>query len=83
MRSLGRVVALKTLPLEFTSDPERERFRQEALAASRLNHPNIITIFEIVQQDDNHFIVEDLVEGQTLRELLAQSEDEKAAKARS
>ena len=68
--TLGRIVALKMLPLEFTSDPERvQRFRQEAFAASRLNHPNIITIFEIVQQDDNHFIAEEYVEGQTLREV--------------
>ena len=69
--TLGRAVALKMLPLEFTSDSERvQRFRQEAFAASRLNHPNIITIFEIVQQDHNHFIAEEYVEGQTLRELL-------------
>ena len=69
--SLDRVVALKILPLEFTSDPERvQRFRQEAFAASRLNHPNIITIFEIVARDGHHFIAEEYVEGQTLRELL-------------
>jgi len=69
--TLGRVVALKMLPLEFTYDPERvQRFRQEAFTASRLNHPNIITIFEIVQQDGNHFIAEEFVEGQTLRELI-------------
>jgi WD40 repeat protein len=76
--TLGRVVALKMLPLEFTSDPERvQRFRQEAFAASRLNHPNIITIFEIVQQDDNHFIAEEYVEGQTLRELLTDPQTNK------
>ena len=69
--TLGRVVALKMLPLEFTYDPERvRRFRQEAFTASRLNHPNIITIFEIVQQDGNHFIAEEFVEGQTLREFI-------------
>ncbi|HEX6284529.1 MAG TPA: protein kinase, partial [Pyrinomonadaceae bacterium] len=76
--TLDRVVALKMLPLEFTSDPERvQRFRQEALAASRLNHPNIITIFEIVQQDENHFIAEEYVEGQTLRELLTGPQNKK------
>ena len=76
--TLGRVVALKMLPLEFTSDSERvQRFRQEAFAASRLNHPNIITIFEIVQQDDNHFIAEEFVEGQTLRELLTDPQTNK------
>lgn len=74
--TLGRVVALKMLPLAFTSDPERvQRFRQEALSASRLNHPNIITIFEIVQQDENHFIAEEYVEGQTLRDLLRDPQD--------
>jgi WD40 repeat protein/serine/threonine protein kinase len=69
--SLGRVVALKMLPAEFTSDMERvRRFEQEAFAASQLNHPNIITIFEITHVDSAHFIVEEFVEGQTLRELL-------------
>ena len=67
---LRRTVALKMLPAEFTSDPARvQRFEQEAFAASRLNHPNIITIFEITHSDDAHFIVEEYVEGQTLREL--------------
>lgn len=76
--TLGRIVALKMLPLEFTSDPERvQRFRQEAFAASRLNHPNIITIFEIVEQDGNHFIAEEYVDGQTLRELLTDPETKK------
>ena len=73
---LGRLVALKMLPVEFTSEPERvQRFRQEAFAASRLNHPNIITIFEIVQQDRTHFIAEEYVEGQTLREWLRDSQN--------
>src|SRR5687767_1739734 len=76
--TLGRVVALKMLPVEFTSDPERvQRFRQEAFAASRLNHPNIITIFEIVHQDNNHFITEEYVKGQTLKELLTDPLDKK------
>ena len=68
---LRRVVALKFLPTESVTDLERlRRFEQEAFAASRLNHPNIITIFEIVQTDEAHFIAEEFVEGQTLRELL-------------
>ena len=76
--TLGRVVALKMLPLEFTCDAERvKRFRQEAFAASRLNHPNIITIFEIAQQDDNHFIAEEYVEGETLRQLLTDPQTNK------
>ena len=68
---LRRVVALKLLPVEFTSDPQRiKRFQQEALAASRLNHPNIVTIFEITHSDDTHFIAEEFVAGSTLRDLL-------------
>jgi WD40 repeat protein/serine/threonine protein kinase len=78
--TLRRVVALKMLPAEFTSDPERvRRFEQEALAASRLNHPNIITIFEITGAGGAHFIVQEFVEGQTLRELLT---DPRAKKPR-
>jgi WD40 repeat protein/serine/threonine protein kinase len=69
--TLRRLVALKMLPVEFTSDAERvRRFEQEAFAASRLNHPNIITIFEITHAGDAHFIVEEIVEGRTLREFL-------------
>ena len=76
--TLHRVVALKMLPPEFTSDAERvRRFEQEAFAASRLNHPNIVTIFEIAHAGDAHFIVEELVEGRTLRELLWDSEGNK------
>ena len=66
-----RTVALKTLPVEFAGDPERvRRFEQEAVAASRLNDPNIITIFEVVHADGALFIATEYVEGQTLRELL-------------
>src|SRR5688572_23126995 len=76
---LGRVVALKMLPGEFVSHPERvQRFEQEAFAASRLNHPNIITIFEIIHTNEAHFIVEEFVEGQTLRELLTVPESRKS-----
>ena len=72
--TLRRVVALKMLPEQFTSDTERvRRFEQEAFAASRLNHPNIITIFEITHSGDAHFIVEEMVEGRTLRDLLRDS----------
>ncbi|HEU4596717.1 MAG TPA: serine/threonine-protein kinase [Pyrinomonadaceae bacterium] len=76
--TLRRVVALKMLPAEFTSDPERvRRFEQEAFAASRLNHPNIITIFEITHADGAHFIVQEFVEGRTLRELLTDPQAKK------
>ncbi|HKE33230.1 MAG TPA: protein kinase, partial [Candidatus Angelobacter sp.] len=68
---LGRKLALKFLPQEFTYDRERvQRFEQEARAASALNHPNIITIFEIDQIDDIHFIAAEFIEGQTLRQRL-------------
>jgi serine/threonine protein kinase/Tol biopolymer transport system component len=71
---LGRKVALKLLPREFTGDETRmRRFQQEARAASALNHPNIITIFDIGQSDQLHFIATEYIQGQTLRQLLSAS----------
>ncbi|MFN7929643.1 MAG: serine/threonine-protein kinase [Blastocatellia bacterium] len=68
---LGRQVAIKFLPSHFTANAERvRRFEQEARAASALNHPNIITIHEIGEQDGLHFIVMEHVVGQTLRQRL-------------
>ncbi|HKR63693.1 MAG TPA: serine/threonine-protein kinase, partial [Thermoanaerobaculia bacterium] len=68
---LQRVVAVKALAPELTGDADRvRRFEQEAVSASRLNHPNIITIFDVIARDGAHFIVTELIEGQTLRELL-------------
>jgi eukaryotic-like serine/threonine-protein kinase len=68
---LGRKVAIKLLPAEFTSQPERvRRFEQEARAASALNHPNIVTIYEIGEVDGRRFIVTEYVEGETLRQRL-------------
>jgi len=68
---LKRTVALKMLPVEFSSDSSRvRRFEIEAFAASKLNHPNIITIFEITQVNGMPFIAEEFVDGHTLRHLL-------------
>ncbi|HEY7411790.1 MAG TPA: protein kinase, partial [Vicinamibacteria bacterium] len=67
---LDRQVALKTLPPEMTSDQtRRRRFIQEARAASALNHPNIITIYEIAEWEGADLIAMELIEGRTLREL--------------
>jgi len=69
---LGRMIALKLLPVEFTRDTDRvRRFQQEARAASALNHPNIITIYEIGQVDDRHFIATEFIEGDTLRHSIS------------
>jgi serine/threonine protein kinase len=68
---LGRKVALKLLPDYLTDDESRiRRFRQEARAASALNHPNVLTIYEIEQADGRYFIATEFVEGETLRQRL-------------
>lgn len=68
---LSRKVALKLLPTKFTEDPERlSRFEQEARAASSLNHPNIITVYEIGSLDSTHYIAMEYIEGRTLRQVL-------------
>ena len=69
---LDRQVALKIPPARFTRSSERvARFRREAKAASALNHPNIITIYDIGQRGDIWFIAVELIEGVTLRQRLA------------
>src|SRR5262247_3546862 len=68
---LGRTVAIKILPPDKISDPERKRrFVQEAKAASALNHPNIITIYDIGQADGIDFISMEYVAGKTLDRLI-------------
>src|SRR6266576_297773 len=64
---LGRKVALKMLPAYLTPEDERvRRFQQEARAASALNHPNIITIYEIGEMESRHFMATEFIEGETL-----------------
>src|SRR5580693_1639863 len=68
---LNRFVAIKVLPAKMSSDPERRRrFIQEAQAASALNHPNIITIYDIVSDGDAQFMVMEFVTGTTLHDAI-------------
>ena len=67
----GRKAALKLLPMCFTGDAERlKRFQQEARAVVGLNHPNILTVYEIGEDHSTHYIASELIEGETLRERL-------------
>ncbi len=67
----GRPVALKVLPVSLTRDTDRvRRFQQEARAASALNHPNILTIYEVGSENGVDFIATEYIAGKTLRDLL-------------
>ncbi|HTR03730.1 MAG TPA: protein kinase, partial [Thermoanaerobaculia bacterium] len=69
---LGREIAVKVLPSSVAEDSgRRQRFEQEARSASALNHPNILTVYDIGEADGALYIAMELVEGKTLRELLA------------
>src|SRR5262245_36880311 len=68
---LNRMVAIKALPASSTGDPDRRRrFIQEAQAASGLNHPNIITIHDILSDDGSDYMVMEFVSGKTLGDLI-------------
>src|SRR5271169_5918998 len=67
---LGRDVAVKVLPCEKVNGERLSRFMREARAASQLNHPNIVAIYDIGEQDGVHFIVMEYVEGQTLSDAI-------------
>ncbi|PYQ65676.1 MAG: hypothetical protein DMF54_10375 [Acidobacteria bacterium] len=70
---LKRDVAVKILPASLSSDPERlRRFELEAETAGRLNHPNILAIYDIGMHDDAPYVVSELLEGETLRDRLSE-----------
>src|SRR5437763_1873736 len=67
----GRQAALKLLPLRFTGDAERlKRFQQEAHTVVALNHPNILTVYQIGEDHSTYYIASELIEGETLRQRL-------------
>ncbi len=69
---LGREVAIKVLPPSFSQDADRlRRFEQEAKAAGILNHPNITAVYDIGTHEDAPYVVQELLEGETLRSVLA------------
>jgi TolB-like protein/Flp pilus assembly protein TadD/predicted Ser/Thr protein kinase len=68
---LERKVAIKFLPAEVATDPDRlERFRREAKAIAALNHPNIVTVYSVEEEEGHHFFAMEHVEGKTLTELI-------------
>jgi serine/threonine protein kinase len=68
---LKREVAIKVLAVSFASDPDRiARFEREARAASALNHPNIVSVYDIGRENGTYWIVSELVDGETLRRTI-------------
>ncbi|MEO7793641.1 MAG: protein kinase [Thermoanaerobaculia bacterium] len=70
---LGREVAIKVLPEVHAQDARRgERLRREARAAGRINHPNVVTVYDVGEQEGLLYVVSELIEGRTLRSLIAE-----------
>jgi serine/threonine protein kinase len=79
---LRRKVALKLLSADLTKNADRlRRFEQEAQAASALNHPNIITVYDIGESEADRFIVMELVAGRTLRAIISEDNSPETALA--
>src|ERR1700680_2706957 len=69
--SLRRAVAIKLIPASFSQDSDRlRRFSQEAQSTAALNHPNILSIFQIGEHEGGPYIVSELLEGQSLRQVV-------------
>src|SRR5262245_48665483 len=69
---LDRDVAIKVLPSSFAADPDRlRRFEHEAKAAGKLNHPNLTAVHDVGRHDGTPYVVQELLEGETLRSALA------------
>jgi Tol biopolymer transport system component len=69
---IGRDVAVKVLPSAFSADPDRlQRFQQEACAAGALNHPNILSIYDVGKHNGSPYLVSELLEGKTLHKRIA------------
>jgi eukaryotic-like serine/threonine-protein kinase len=70
---LGRDVAVKVLPPDLSRDPERlKRFEKDARSASALNHPNIVTVYDIGESGETSYIAMELVQGRTVRDPLVE-----------
>src|SRR5271170_7062722 len=68
---LDRIVAIKVLPASFSADPERlRRFEQEARSVASLSHPNILAVHDIGQHQSQPFMVSELLDGESLRDVL-------------
>jgi serine/threonine protein kinase len=71
---LGRAVALKVLPPDMARDPERlARFQREARALAVFNHPHIVTVYSVEESDGIHFLTMELIDGQSLAQLIPEN----------